>query len=113
MSVRAARKALETLEGRFTGTREYLVFQLIRLVEQFFDSKKLDIPSLFHQEPLRKRILIALNIDIAVQPLLRFVVEQNQERIEPVFDEEFPIGSTRYMRTWYSTKPCLPTRRSP
>ena len=29
-----------------------------------------------------------------------------------MFDEEFPIGSTRYMRTWYSTKPCLPTRRS-
>ncbi len=112
ITFKAARKAFETMEGRFTGTREYLVFQLIRLVEQFFDSKKLDIPSLFHQEPLRKRILIALNIDIVVQHLLRFVVEQNQERIEPVFDEEFPIGSTRYMRTWYSTKPCLPTRRS-
>ena len=64
------------------------------------------------RSPLRKRILIALNIDIVVQHLLRFVVEQNQERIEPVFDEESPIGSTRYMRTWYSTKPCLPTRRS-
>ena len=112
ITFKAARKAFETMEGRFTGTREYLVFQLIRLVEQFFDSKKLDIPSLFHQEPLRKRILIALNIDIVVQHLLRFVVEQNQERIEPVFDEEFPIGSTRYMRTWYSTKPWLPTRRS-
>ena len=35
-----------------------------------------DIPSLFHQEPLRKRILIALNIDNVVQHLLRFVVEQ-------------------------------------
>ena len=79
ITFKAARKAFETMEGRFTGTREYLVFQLIRLVEQFFDSKKLDIPSLFHQEPLRKRILIALNIDIVVQHLLRFVVEQNQE----------------------------------
>ena len=112
ITFKAARKAFETLQGRFTGTREYLVFQMIRLVEQFFDSKKLDIPSLFHQEPLRKRILIALNIDIVVQHLLRFVVEQNQERIEPVFDEESPLGSTRYMRTWYSTKSCLPTRRS-
>ena len=34
------------------------------------------------------------------------------ERIEPVFDEESPIGSTRYMRTWYTTKPCQPTRKS-
>jgi type III restriction enzyme len=109
---KAARKAYDELGSRFTGNREYLVFQLIRLVEQFFESDKLKIPSLFHQEPLRKRILFALNIDIVVQHLLRFVVEQNQERIEPVFDEEFPIGSTRAMRTWYTTKVCHPTRRS-
>jgi type III restriction enzyme len=40
------------------------------------------------------------------------VNEQNQERLEPVFDETFPIGSTRQMRTWYTTRPCRPTRRS-
>ena len=43
---------------------------------------------------------------------MRHLVEQNQERIEPVFDEEYPIGSTRHMRTWYTTKPCLPAQRS-
>ena len=30
----------------------------------------------------------------------------------PVFDEDFPINSTAYMRTWYTTKHCNPTRRS-
>lgn len=108
----AARKGYDQMAQRFKGNREYLVFQLIRLVEQFFDSKKLQIPSLFHQEPLRKRILLSLNMDIIVQHLLRFVVEQNQERIEPVFDEEYPIGSTRAMRTWYTTKVCHPTQKS-
>ena len=112
LTFKAARKAFDELGSRFKGNREYLVVQLIRLVEQFLASDKLTIPSLFHQEPLRKRILIALNIDIVVQHLLRFVDEQNQERIEPVFDEEFPIGSTRSMRTWYTTKPCHPTQRS-
>lgn len=112
LTFKAARKAFEELGGRFKGTREYLVFQLIKLVEQFFESDRLQIPSLFHQEPLRKRILLALNIDIVVQHLLRYVQEQNLERMEPVFDEESPIGSTRYMRTWYTTKPCLPTRKS-
>jgi type III restriction enzyme len=100
------------MQQKFTGNREYLVFQLIRLVEQFFDSNKLRIPSLYHQEPLRKRILLSLNIDLVVQHLLRFVQEQNLERIEPVFDEESPIGSTRYMRMWYTTKPCHPTQKS-
>lgn len=86
------------------------MFQLTRLVEQFFASDKLLIPSLYHQEPLRKRILFALNTDLIVQHLLRFVREQNLEHIEPVFDEGRPIGSTREMRTWYTTKPCHPSR---
>jgi type III restriction enzyme len=108
----AARKAFEGLGGRFTGGKELLIFQLIRLVEAFLGSPCLSIPSLFHQDPLRRRILISLSIDRVVQHLLRFVTEQNLERVEPVFDEEFPIGSTRNMRTWYTTKVCHPTVRS-
>ncbi len=108
----AARKAFETLQHGFTGGRESLIQQLIRLVEQFFNSDKLDIPSLFHQDPLRKRILIALSIDNIVQHVIEQVHQENAERLEPVFDPEFPIGSTRMMRTWYSTKPCLETTKS-
>ena len=109
---KATAKAFAAIAGGFSGNREYLVFQLIRLVEQFLDSDRIKIPSLFHQEPLRRRILFALNMDVIVQHLVRHVHEQNQERLEPVFDEEAPIGSTRNMRTWYSTKPCLPTVKS-
>lgn len=109
---KAARKAVESMRSRFTGTSEYLALQLIRLVERFLDSDKLDVPSLFHQEPLRKRILVSLNMDRVVQHLDRHLTEQNQERIEPVFDEESPIGSTRHMRTWYTTKPCQPAQKS-
>lgn len=112
LTFKAASKAFAAMHDRFTGTPEYLVLQLVRLVEQFFNSDKLDIPSLFHREPLRKRILLSLNIDLIVQHLLRSLDEQNVERIEPVFDEESPIGSTRYMRTWYTTKPCRETRKS-
>ena len=109
---RSAQKAFDDLESQFTGSREYLIFQLIRLVEEFLESEKLNIPSLFHQEPLRKRILIALNLDLVVQHLLRYIKEQNLEKMEPIFDEDEPIRSTSDMRTWYTTKPCFPTRKS-
>lgn len=109
---KAARKAFEEFAGRFRGRRELLVYQLIRLVESFLDSDLLEIPSLFHQDPLRRRILISLSLDRVVQHLFHSVTEQNLERIEPVFDEEFPIGSTRAMRTWYTTRECQPTQRS-
>ena len=112
ITFKAARKAFEELQGKFRGSREFLVYQLIRIVEAFLQSDRLNIPSLYHQEPLRKRILIALNIDGVIQHLMRYVKEQNFERLEPVFDEEQPIGSTRAMRTWYTTKPCHPTIKS-
>lgn len=108
----AARKALSSLAHGFTGGQELLIQQLVRLVEAFFHSKKLHIPSLFHQDPLRKRILVALSIDAIVQHVVAQIQQQNRERLEPVFDPEFPMGSTRLMRTWYSTKPCFETSKS-
>lgn len=108
----AAHKALGTLAHGFKGSQTFLVQQLVGLVEQFFKSDKLVIPSEFHQQPLRKRILLALSIDSLVQHVVAHVQQQNQETLEPVFDPEFPIGSTRTMRTWYTTKPCAPTRKS-
>ncbi|WP_196795294.1 hypothetical protein [Porphyrobacter sp. AAP82] len=108
----AARKAFAELRTNFRGNEEYLVFQLIRLVEVFLSSDKIDIPSLFHSDPVRRRILIALNIDLVVRHLLRFVTEQNTTALTPVFDEENPIGSTGQMRAWYTTKPNMPTDKS-
>ena len=109
---RAAQKAFEQTEGHFKGQRDFLAMQLIRLVETFLARDKLDIPSLFHQDEARRRILLALNLDGIVQHLMRHVEEQNRERLEPVFDEELPLGSTRAMRTWYTTKTCHETRKS-
>jgi type III restriction enzyme len=109
---RAAQKAFEQTEGRFKGQRDFLAMQLIRLVEAFLACDKLDIHSLFHQDEARRSILIALNLDGIVQHLMRHVEEQNRERLEPVFDEEMPLGSTRAMRTWYTTKTCHRTQKS-
>jgi type III restriction enzyme len=108
----AASKALATMEHGFTGSRELLIQQLVRLAEQFFNSPKLEIPSFWHQDPLHKRILIALSIDLIVGHLVTSIHQESTERLEPVFDSEFPIGSTRFMRPWYSTKPCLETSKS-
>lgn len=108
----AARAAFEETKHSFKGNPAYLVAQLTKLLEKFLDSDRLVIPSLYHSDPLRKRILLALNRDIVVQHLLRYVHARNAERMEPIFDEEYPIGSTRYMRTWYTTRPTIATERS-
>ncbi|MGB0414841.1 MAG: BPTD_3080 family restriction endonuclease [Coraliomargarita sp.] len=110
---KAAKKAFDQVEAnRFSGSPEYLMLQLIQIVDQFWGSDKLYIPSLFHQDDMRRRLLFALNSDKVVQHIFRFVRQQNEEEIVPVFDTEQAIGSTANMRTWYTTKPCHPTIKS-
>jgi type III restriction enzyme len=108
----AARKAFATLEGKFKGAPDYFVLQLIRIVERFLNSDRLEIPSLFHSDPLRRRILISLNIDLVVQHLLEFIKEQNTESLEPIYDEDRPVGRTGDMRTWFTAKPAASTVKS-
>jgi len=109
---RAARKLYLQSADTFGGDKQYLAVQLIRLVEEFLASDRLDIPSLWHQDPVRRRILIAMNMDTLVGHVHRFVTQQNSEKLTAVFDEDYPIGSTAHMRTWYTTKPCAPTAHS-
>nr|MDA3919866.1 type III restriction endonuclease subunit R [Salinisphaera sp.] len=73
---------------------------------------KLIIPALWYAEPVRRRLLIGLNIDAIVGHVSRHIRQTNTTSLEPLFDEQLPIGSTAYMRPWLTTKPCEPTRRS-
>lgn len=101
----ASRKGFASLSLGFKGSEYLLAAQLVRIVQEFIESPALEIPSLFHSDPLRRRILIALNIDLIVQHLLQSVFEQNRTQLTPIFNEENSIGSTGQMRTWYTTKP--------
>lgn len=109
---RAARKLYLQNADSFGGDKQHLAVQLIRIVEEFLESNKLDIPSLWHQDSTRKQILFALNMDTVVGHVSRFVNKQNIEKLEAIFDEIHPIGSTVQMRPWLTTKPCMVTQRS-
>ncbi|MGZ0020025.1 BPTD_3080 family restriction endonuclease [Nitrosomonas sp. wSCUT-2] len=109
---RAARKLFLQNADSFGGDKQFLAVQLIRIVEQFLHSDKLHIPSVWHQDPMRQQILFALNMDTVVGHVNRFVRLQNTEKLEAVFDELQPIGSTSRMRSWLTTQPCQATVRS-
>lgn len=109
---RAARKLYLQSSDSFGGDKQFLAVQLIRIVEAFLDSDKLAIPSLWHQDPVRKQILFALNMDTVAAHVSRFVSAQNTEKLEAIFDELNPIGSIARMRSWLTTRPCLATEKS-
>ena len=112
--------AFETASGIFDqmkpswkGGKEYLLARLIRVMEEFIASGKIEItPPLFYQDDVRRRLVVTLNMSTIVQHMWESIITENTESLVPVFATERPIISTGDMRTSYSGKPCEYTKRS-
>jgi type III restriction enzyme len=109
----AARDIYDQMKPVWRGQKENLLAQLVRLVEKFIDSEKIQIlPPLFYQNDTNRRILITLNMNKVVQHIWEAIRFKNTESIVPVFDSDHPIRSTGDMRTWFTGKPCQATKKS-
>lgn len=101
------------MKPNWPSNKELLLAQLIRLVEEFLSSGKIQIiPSLFNQADLKRRILLMLNMNKVVQHIWGAIRFENTEAIAPVFDNDNPIRSTGDMKTWYTGRPCEYTKNS-
>ena len=108
-----ARDVYDQMKPSWSGSRESLIAQLVKLVEQFLLSDSLGIsPPLFYQDDMRRRLMITLNMTKVVQHVWDAVRVENTDGLEPVFDRDHPIRSTANMPTWYTGKPCNFTDRS-
>jgi len=108
-----ARDIYDQMKPDWKGSKEHLLAQLIGLVEEFLRSEKIRIsPPLFHQDDVKQRILMTLNMNKIVQHVWEAIRFENTESIVPVFDCDRPIRSTGDMQTWYTGKPCERTKRS-
>lgn len=95
------------------GSKEIFLAQVVRIVEQFIDSNKIQIKNdLFHQDDSKRKILIILNMNKIVQHIWSAIRSDNTEKLTPIFDKEKPIRSTEDVRTWYTSKPCEWTEKS-
>jgi len=94
------------MRRNWQGSRETLLGQVVQLVEQFLESRKIRIEAaLFEQDDLRRRLIITLNMNKVVQHIFESIGVQNTETLEPQFDRERPIRSTGDMMTWYTGRP--------
>ena len=108
-----ASQIYDQMKPTWKGQREFLLAQLIRLVERFIQSDSLRVdPPIFNQDELRRRIVITLNMAKIVQHMWEEIRFENALTLEPIFDKERPIRSTGYMLPWYTGKPCEHTLHS-
>ncbi|MBP7573397.1 MAG: DEAD/DEAH box helicase family protein, partial [Rhodoferax sp.] len=108
-----ARDVFDQMKHTWQGSREVLLVQLVKIVEQFIAANRIRIsPPLFYQDELRRKLIITLNMSRVVQHVWEAIRQENTERLTPVFDRDNPIRATGDMRTWYTGKPCERTRKS-
>ena len=108
-----ATRLLEQAKHEWTGSQSILLAQLVRLVEEFVRSDRLQLePPMFAQGRRKRRLVVTLSMERVVQHVLHSIRQENAEVLTPVFDPDRPIGSTGDMATWYTGKPCGPTTRS-
>lgn len=109
----ASVQVYDQMKPNWKGNREYLLGQVIRLVEEFIDSGKLSFtPALFYQDPIKKRVLLTLNMSKLVHHIWEAIRSENALSLVPIFNSEKPIRSTGDMQPWYTGKPCEFTRKS-
>lgn len=109
----AARDVFDQMQPTWKGAREFLLAQVIRLVEQFLRSDRIAIrPPSFAEDELRRRIMLTLNMNKIVQHIWEAIRFENTLRLEPVFDTHRPIARTADMRPRDTSKPCERTKRS-
>lgn len=109
---KAARRLYFQTNQQFDISKTYLAQQLVGLVEEFLHSDLLVIPSDWHQDDLRKRLLIGLNMGVIVGHLSQYLHEQNLEKLAAIFAEPKAISSTADMQPWQTTRACMPTQKS-
>jgi len=108
-----ASEVYDLMAPTWKGSREYLLAQLVRLVERYIESGRVVVdPPLFNEDDKRRRIVITLNMTKVVQHIWEAIRFENALTLEPVFDTERPIRSTGDMLPWYSGKACEHTKRS-
>lgn len=108
-----ASEVYDQMAPKWKGSKEYLLAQLVRLVERYIDSGRVVVdPPLFNEDDKRRRIIITLNMTRIVQHIWEAIRFENALTLEPVFDTERPIRCTGDMLPWYTGKACEHTKRS-
>ena len=110
---RAASHVFDQMQSTWKGSRDYLLMQLIRLVERFIESDRLRVdPPIFDRDEFRRRIVITLGMSKVVEHVKQAIHFGNTKAVIPIFDTQRPIRSTGDMLPWYTGKPTEHTKRS-
>lgn len=96
------------------GTRMCIMGQLIKAIERFINSPKLEVllDNCKDRNSPKFRALVFINIGRIINHIREYLTIVNTERKTIVLDSNRPVRSTEDMPTWYTKKPCSLVEKS-
>jgi type III restriction enzyme len=99
--------------AEWRGNEALLMSRIADIALRFVESGKIQIePARFGVDPLRRRVLIALNFTRVLRHLWKHFLPRSTARYELIFDHRLPIRTTADMNPWYTSKAAHAARRS-
>ncbi len=100
-----AKEVFETTKLDWKGTKEYLLIQIVKMVEAFVKSDKINILNIHQDEDLKRKLVMTFNMSKIIQHIFEAIKFENTESRTLEFDPDKPIKSTGDMRPWHTKKP--------
>lgn len=108
----AAKQILPEIKQDWKGSPEDLMMQIVKIVEEFISSQKINVLNIEPNDEIRKKLIIAFNLTKIVKHIISEIKISNTQERRLVLNKEKPIKSTRDMQPWYTRKPNDPTLHS-
>jgi len=107
----AAKDVYDSMSPNWKGNKEFLLIQIVKLVEEFIHSDKIDVVDVSDDE-LRTKMTILFNMQKVVAHVCKAITDSNVENRKIILDSTKPIKSTSDMRPWSTKKPAEYTTKS-
>ena len=107
----ASKDVYDGMAPNWKGSREILLVQIVRLVEEFIHSDKIHVTDV-SEDALRTKMTILFNMQKVVNHVCIAINHSNVERKQIRLNPDRPIKSTSDMRPWSTKKPAEHTTKS-
>lgn len=107
----AAKDVYDNMSPSWKGNKEFLLIQVIKLVEVFIHLNKINVVDVSGDD-LRIKMTILFNMQKVVSHVCKSIMDSNVEKRQIHLNANKPIKSTSEMRPWSTKKPCEHTTKS-
>ena len=107
----AAKDVYEQISPNWEGSREFLLLQVVRIMERFIDSKMIVVEDISGEETLRWKMSVMFNLQKVARHVFEHIKSKNTQEVRLVFGAK-RTKATGEMRPWYTRRQCGPATKS-